>query len=121
VSKHQDLVERYIAVWHEPDTSKRRSAIETIWTPEGAHYSPTLEARGYDELAARVLRSHNRWVVEQHYAFRSTGDVHAHHDAITFTWEMYDRESGAIESVGQDFLVLAPDGRARAIYQFVLQ
>ena len=30
-----DLVQRYIAVWHEPDVVKRRTAIETIWTPDG--------------------------------------------------------------------------------------
>jgi hypothetical protein len=121
VYNHQDLVERYVAVWHERDGARRRAAVEALWTPDGAHYSPTLEAHGYDELAARVLRSHQRWVVEQNYAFRSTGDVHTHHGVVTFTWEMFARDGGSVESVGQDFLVVAPDGRLRAVYQFVIQ
>jgi SnoaL-like domain len=115
VNNPADLVERYIALWHQTDAAERRAAIEALWTPDGAHYSPTLEARGYDELAARVLRSHRRWVIDQHYIFRSTRDLQAHHDAVTFTWEMLPRDGGAIESVGQDFFLLAPDGRARAV------
>lgn len=121
IDNPNDLVERYVAVWHEPDAAARRLAVEALWTPDGAHYSPTLEAHGYDELAARVLRSHQRWVVEQGYAFRSTGDIHAHHGVVTFTWEMVARDGEAVESVGQDFFLLAADGRARAVYQFVLQ
>jgi hypothetical protein len=116
-----DLVDRYIAVWHERDAVKRRTAVETIWTPDGAHYSPTLQARGYDELAARVLRSHQRWVIEQDFIFRSTGEVQAHHDVVTFMWEMLPRDGGSVESIGQDFFFLAPDGRARSVYQFILQ
>ena len=116
-----ELIERYVAVWHERDAAKRRAAIELIWTPDGAHYSPTLEAHGYDELAARVSRSHQRWVVDHDFFFRSTGEVRAHHDVVTFTWEMLQRNGGAAESIGQDFLLLASDGRARSIYQFVLQ
>jgi hypothetical protein len=117
----QDLVERYVAVWHERDAARRRAAVEALWTPDGAHFSPTLEAHGYDELAARVLRSHQRWVLEQGYAFRSAGDIHAHHSVVAFTWEMFSPAGGSVESVGQDFLLLAPDGRARAVYQFVIQ
>lgn len=117
----QDLVERYVALWNEPDAAKRRAAIEALWTPDGSHYSPTLEAHGYDELEARVLRSHQRWVVDQDFYFRSTGDVHTHHGVMTFTWEMLPRDGSSVESVGQDFFLLAPEGRARAIYQFILQ
>ena len=117
----QDLVERYVALWNEPEAARRRAAIEALWAPNGAHFSPTLEAHGYDELEARVLRSHQRWVVDEGFVFRSTGDVLAHHDAVTFTWEMLPRDGGEAESIGRDFFVLDADGRVRAIYQFVLR
>lgn len=115
----QELVERYIAVWHEPDATSRRTAIEALWTPDGAHYSPTLEARGYDELAARVLRSYSRWVADEGMHFRSAGDMREHHGAITFSWEMVS-QSGEVESTGRDFIVLAADGRAQTVYQFIV-
>jgi len=116
-----DLVERYVAIWHEPDAERRRAAVEVIWTPDGAHYSPTLEAHGYDELAARVQRSYQRWVADEGFVFRSAGDAAGHHDTLTFAWEMLPHDGGQIESVGRDFFLLAPDGRARAIYQFILR
>jgi hypothetical protein len=120
VHNSQELLERYIAVWHEPDDAKRRALIETLWTPDGAHYSPTLEAHGYDELAARVLRSYTRWVADAGMHFRATGDLLEHHGALIFTWEMV-APSGEVESIGRDVFLLAPDGRAQTIYQFVIQ
>jgi hypothetical protein len=117
----QDLVERYIAVWHEPDPDRRRAQIEALWTPDGSHYSPTLEAHGYDELAARVLRSHQRWVVDEGYVFRRAGDTLQHHDTITFSWEMLPRDGGTVMSEGRDFFLLAPDGRMRTVYQFIVR
>jgi hypothetical protein len=120
VHNPQDLVERYVAVWHEPDASKRRATIEALWAPDGAHYSPTLEANGYEELTARVLRSYQRWVVDEGMIFRALDDVREHHGALTFTWEMLPRDGGEIESVGRDVFLLAPDGRLQTVYQFVL-
>lgn len=117
----QDLVAHYVAVWHEPDAAIRRTAIEAIWTPDGAHYSPTLEAHGYDELEARVLRSYQRWIADERMIFRAIDDVRDHHGAVTFTWEMLPRDGGEVESVGRDFFLLAPDGRVRAVYQFIVR
>jgi hypothetical protein len=85
----RDLVERYVAVWHE--------------------------------LAARVLRSHQRWVVDEGMIFRALDDVREHHGAMTFSWEMLPRDGGEIESVGRDVFLLAPDGRIKTAYQFVIQ
>jgi hypothetical protein len=119
VHNPQELVERYVAVWHEPDATKRRAAIETLWTPDGAHYSPTLEAHGYDELAARVQRSFDRWVAGEGMIFRSTGDMREHHGAITFGWEMVG-PTGEVESVGRDVLLLAPDDHVQTVYQFII-
>lgn len=118
---HKNLVERYVALWNEIDPGERRAKIEALWTPDGAHLSSALEAHGYDELFARVERSNRKWVIEQGYVFRPTGEMQAHHDAVTFTWEMLPRDGGAVESAGQEVMLLAPDGRARAVYQFILQ
>ena len=114
-----ELVERYVAVWHEADDERRRAAIEALWVSDGAHYSPTLEAHGYEELAARVLRSHKRWVVEEGCIFRPAGSALAHHGTVTFAWEMLPRDGGEVISEGRDFLLVAPDGHLQSVYQFV--
>jgi hypothetical protein len=75
----QDLADRYIALWTEPDAGLRRKAIEQLWAEGGAHIlqppveirevatglgfdSTTLEAYGYDALEVRVTRSYERFV-----------------------------------------------------------
>jgi hypothetical protein len=63
----QDLADRYVAQWTEPDPDERRKAIERLWTEDGAHIlqppveirqtaadlgfdHTTLEARGHDAI-----------------------------------------------------------------------
>jgi hypothetical protein len=66
----KELVDRYVAVWIEPDADRRRKAIAELWTEDGVQLlqppqevlktaaglglTPTLEARGHDELEVRV-------------------------------------------------------------------
>jgi hypothetical protein len=52
------LVERYVAVWTEPDPAARRKAIEQLWTEDGAHVlHPPVEIR--DAAAALGLCAHD--------------------------------------------------------------
>jgi hypothetical protein len=40
------LVDRYVAVWNEPDAELRRKAIHELWTENGAHIlQPPQEIR----------------------------------------------------------------------------
>ena len=111
------FVERYVAVWNEPDPARRREQIAALWTPDGANLTKTLEARGYEALEARVRSSHEKWVRDAGCVFRPCG-VQAHHDAVRFKWEML-RPGGEVASVGYDFFLLADDGRIRTDYQFI--
>jgi len=116
----QTLAERYVTLWNERDAALRRSTIEALWTPEGIHVSPSAAVRGFDELDARVLRSHQRWVVEEGFIFRLLPGTAGHHDAVSLGWEMVPAVGGAVESAGRDVLLLNDDGRIHAVYQFVL-
>jgi hypothetical protein len=68
-----ELVERYVAMWNEEDPRARGAAVRELWAQDGAHVlqppqemlgeaarigfiNPVLEARGHDELEARVTR-----------------------------------------------------------------
>jgi hypothetical protein len=121
VNNPQDLVDRYVALWNEPDPERRRAAIEALWAPDGSHVSPSLEAHGYDELAARVERSHQRWVVDEGYVFRAVPNALHHHDTVTFSWEMLPRQGGEVISEGRDFFLVDPSGRLRSVYQFIVR
>jgi len=112
-----DLAARYVELWNEPDPAARRKTIESLWTPDGANFTRTQEWHGHAALEERVRTSWEKWVRDAGCHFRPRHYL-AHHDAMRVQWEMV-RPSGEVASVGNEFILLAPDLRIRADYQFV--
>jgi hypothetical protein len=119
MTKVTELIDRYVAVWNEPDAEKRRRGIAALWAEDGVHFTPSLEARGYKALEARVTGAYEKWVKEGGFVFKSSGNAETHHDGVRFNWEMVPTAGGAPAAVGFDFLVLGDDGRIRLDYQFL--
>src|SRR5580692_2385892 len=105
------LVERYVAVWNEPDAQARRKAIAALWTEDGAHYTKSMNVRGYDALEARVAGAYERFVGTGRYIFRAIDNVDCHHNTVKFNWTMVPAQGGDVESVGFEFFILSDDGR----------
>jgi len=131
----QDLIERYIGLWNEPDPEIRRKTVHDLWTEEGQHIllppqqmheqavglgftTAALEAHGHDELHARVTRAHEEFVAPGTYVFRIQEAARHLRDVITFRWEAFHTGEGQVTGGGRDFLVLDGDGRIRFDYQF---
>ena len=75
-----ELAERYLALWNEPEADQRRRLIAELWTENGRHLlqppqeirtlaaqpgiglTAILEARGYEQIEARVASAYERWV-----------------------------------------------------------
>jgi hypothetical protein len=119
MTKLNDLVDRYVSVWNEPDADRRREGIAALWEEDGAHFTPSLEARGYQALEARVAGAYEKWVKGQGFVFRSGNNAEDHHNGVRFNWEMVPAAGGAAAAIGFDFLVLGDDGRIRLDYQFL--
>lgn len=130
----EELVQQYIGVWIEPDPAVRRKAIEQLWTEDGTHVlhppaeireaatklgfaHPTLEARGYDELEARVTHAYEDFVAPGEYTFRASRPAVRLHDVVKFGWEMVPVGGGPAIGGGVDVFVL-DGGRVRTDYQF---
>ncbi len=76
----EQLADRYLALWNEPDPERRRRMIAELWTEDGSQIlqppqemreiaasaglgmAATLEARGHAELEARAATSYEQWV-----------------------------------------------------------
>ncbi|MFG2791722.1 hypothetical protein [Streptomyces sp. NPDC048419] len=131
----QDLADRYIALWNEPDPETRRKTVHDLWAEDGEHIllppqqmheqavglgftSAALEARGHDELHARVTRAYEDFVGPGTYVFRVQEAARQLRDVITFRWEAFHQEEGQVTGGGRDFLVLDETGRIRFDYQF---
>ena len=112
-----ELVTNYVAVWNESDATARRHRIRSVWASEGTTCHRLLDARGYDEIEARVTGSWDKWLREGRYVFRPKSAV-AHHDVVKFEFVMVTVPDGTVEAKGLCFLLLDADGRIKHDYQF---
>jgi hypothetical protein len=132
----EQLVDRYMALWTEPDADRRRRMIAELWTEDGSQVprlpqemreiaaSPgiglaaTVEARGHSELQARATTSHEDWVGSEGLSFRARDDAQRLGDIVKFHSEAV-ADDGSTAAVGLNLLVLAADGRVQRNYTFV--
>ena len=132
----EQLADRYLALWNEPDADRRRRMIAELWTEGGSQIlqppqemrdiaaSPgiglavTLEARGHAELEARAATSYEHWVRSERLSFRGRDDVDRLNDVLKLHWEAVSPD-GEMTAVGLVFLVLAADGRIERDYVFI--
>jgi hypothetical protein len=115
----EEFVDRYVALWNVPDPVERRTAIEALWVPSGANYTPSIEAVGYDALDARVTLAYETYVGTGQYRFRLAEPPAAHHHAVRVRWEMVSTTDEAVASVGNEFLLINTDGRIVSDHQFL--
>jgi hypothetical protein len=132
----QQIADRYVAVWNEPDPEVRREEIRAVWAPAGGQLleppddmrkaaraigfdAPALEARGYEQLETRVTTAYEEFVAGGVYVFRARHDAARLGDVLKFNWEMVPSEGGDVAAAGLDVFVLDADDRIVDDYQFV--
>lgn len=132
----EEMADRYLALWNEPDTDRRRRTIAELWTQDARHFvqppqeiraiaaqpgiglTAILEARGHDEIEARVASAYEHWVGSEALSFRRRDDAEQLGDVLKFHWEALDKD-GELFAGGLHVLVLAADGRIERDYTFV--
>jgi hypothetical protein len=114
------MIERYVELWNEPDAESRRKTIEELWEPDGANYTQSMAAIGYDALEARVTAAYESYVGSGQYRFRSVEAAVQHHGAVKVQWEMVNVADDTVASVGLEFLVLGDGGRIVSDHQFIV-
>jgi hypothetical protein len=115
-----ELVDRYVAVWNEPDPEARRRTIASLWAEDGATLAKAAEncARGYDAIEARVTNAYRKWVRDAGFVFRSRHNVDTHNGVVKFGWEMVAAAGGKPGATGVNVFLLGDDGRIRIDYMF---
>jgi len=131
-----ELAERYVALWNEPDIERRRATVRALWADDGMQilqpprdireraaaigfFAPTLEACGHEALVARVGTAYEEFVAPGKFEFRGRGEVVRLKDVVKFEWEMVPVTGGEPVGGGTEFVVFDGDGRIRADYQFI--
>lgn len=129
------LIDRYVAVWNEPDASRRRTAVAELWstdavqvleppedvrkTAAGLGVTPVFEARGLEALEVRVTRSYEEFVAPGQYVFRALGPGSRLQDVVKFRWQMVSTADGEVAGTGLEIVVLDAVGKIRTDYQYI--
>ena len=112
------FIQRYLAMWHEPDQQRRHDLVSRLWAEDAANYSRRFAFHGLAEIAGRVDRAHDEWVAAKGFRFQSAGNTDAHNNIVKLFWEMVPRDGGPVDSRGLDIFLLTDDGKIRALYHF---
>ncbi len=82
------IIDRYVAVWSEPDAEARRAAIGGLWEPDGVEYVEGIQFRGHEELDDRIAHAYETFVASGKYNVTMADDVSRHDDIITFSVQL---------------------------------
>ncbi|TYB63284.1 hypothetical protein FXF51_24170 [Nonomuraea sp. PA05] len=134
----QQLTDRYIAQWNEPDPATRAALVHELWTSDAVHVltnppqairdaaaslalpAPPLEARGHAALEARVGRAYEMFVEPGEHVFEPAGEaVLLMPQVVGVRWSMVSTRTGEVVGGGLDVLAVDGDGRVRSDHQFI--
>jgi len=107
------LVDRYIAVWNENDTEKRRALIAQTFTEGTQFIDPLQQAEGQSGIETLVQGVQQKFPA---YRFRRAGGADGFGDHVRFRWELAP-EGGESFVEGTDFGEVV-DGRLHRVTGF---
>jgi hypothetical protein len=114
-----ETVDRYLAVWSEPDPAARRAAIAALWAPDGTEFVEGTQFRGHQELEARIEQAYQEFVGSGRFAVGRADDVARHDDIVTFTIQL-NAPGGEAAWSARVFLLLGADGLIREDYHLTV-
>lgn len=111
-----ELIDRYIDMWNDTDTSRRRALIARAWTEDAIYLDPMMRGEGHDGIDAMVSEVQQRF---PSHRFRRTSEVDCCADQVRFSWELAPQDGVPGATVkGTDFGVIE-HGRLRSITGFL--
>ena len=86
------LVDRYIAMWNEPDSARRRALIARTWTEGASYLDPMMQGDGRSGIDAMVEGVQQRF---PGHRFRRTSEVDAPGPAALYLGAGARKRAGA--------------------------
>ncbi|PWK64604.1 nuclear transport factor 2 family protein [Aminobacter sp. AP02] len=99
------LIDRYCAVWNEPDEGHRRALLHAVWAENATYTDPRADTVGADALLAHIasIRASRPGA-----AIKRTTAVDHHHGIARFGWRVVEADGTPLPE-GIDIAFLAPD------------
>ncbi|TXL81961.1 nuclear transport factor 2 family protein [Vineibacter terrae] len=116
MSDFSDLVDRYIAIWNETDTTRRRALIARTWTEGASYLDPMMKSDGHAGIDAMIAAVQEKF---PGHRFSLAGKVDAYQDRVRFSWALAPEGGDALVK-GTDFAVV-DSGRLQQVTGFLDQ
>lgn len=102
-----DIVNAYVAAWHEPDEAARRALLDASWADIGEYCDPNVKVEGRDALVAHIARYESN---RPGHVIAVISGVDEHHGYLRFSWSLADPD-GQVIMEGIDVGEVDADGR----------
>src|SRR3954468_4885606 len=110
------IARRYIDLWNERASGRRRELLSQNWTADASYVDPLMKGDGHDGVDALIAGVQQRF---PDFKFKLIGEPNGYGDHVRFSWGLGpDGIDSPIK--GTDFAVLK-DGRIRSITGFLDQ
>ena len=101
-----ELIDRYCAVWNEPDALRRAGLLASVWAAGATYTDPSIHAATAEQLLAHIAAVRAR---RPGASVLRTSGVDVHHGVARFAWHVLLRDATALPE-GIDIAFLSPDG-----------
>lgn len=112
------LIDRYIAIWNETDSTRRRERIAQTLTEDANYLDPFSHANGHAAFDEMV---HSVQLRYPGHRFSRSGAIDGYQDRVRFCWEMAPENTdmaGAMQIKGVDFGIVK-EGRLQSVTGFL--
>ncbi len=109
-------IDRYFALWIEPDPERRRDLIAQTFTEEATYTGPLLGGEGHDGIGQLVAQLNQNL---GGHRFNRTSDIDHHHDAVRYSWEIVPPGTDTPFAAGIDIGFVDEDGRLTSVTTFL--
>lgn len=116
-TKFNQIAERYVASWNETDPVVRRKLIDELWSQDGTYYNRFFIASGRDMIEQSVTGAHNEYF-NKGFFFKSQNNAYGHHKGVKFGWVMISRDTGEVDTFGEEFVILDDEDQIVMDYMF---
>lgn len=113
MTTHNDIADRYIALWNETDPARRQALIAGTFAVEAVYRDPMMQGDGHAGIDAMIAGVQERFAGLRFYRF---GDADGHGDRLRFSWTLAP-DGGEPIARGTDFATVA-DGRLSSVTGF---
>lgn len=105
-SNTEKLIDRYCAVWSQPDAAERERLLGEVWAERATYTDPTVHTDTPQALLAHIAGVHAQYPGMR---VERTSRVDCHHGLARFHWRAVPADGVSLPE-GVDFVRLSADG-----------